>query len=247
MKNDNLCVLGLRFSEDATSPRARFDTLRARLGDAFEVIELDSSPGNPAGFAAGAHSLLTNEVREVPGHPTLAARDRVVEFLKERISVVVQNDHHNGCLLRHVRSAVDDLCLRAVAHPDSGRGAIRAAGRRRQTAHRARPGRALGLAANTVAKAYRALEQDEVIETRGRNGSFVSASGDSTHRQAQLAAAAYADRITTARRRPGRGARPGGGRPGHPLVHAPSTAQLVVSCSRVATAGPMNRSSRGHL
>lgn len=55
----------------------------------------------------------------------------------------------------------------------------------------------LGLAANTVAKAYRALEKDEVIETRGRNGSFVSASGDSTHRQAQLAAAAYADRITT--------------------------------------------------
>lgn len=55
----------------------------------------------------------------------------------------------------------------------------------------------LGLAANTVAKAYRALEQDEVIETRGRNGSFVSASGDSTHRQAQLAAAAYADRIRT--------------------------------------------------
>ncbi|WP_345069323.1 dienelactone hydrolase family protein [Leifsonia kafniensis] len=86
-KNDNLCVLGLRFSEDVTSPRARFDTLRARLGDAFEVIELDSSPGNPAGFTTGAHSLLTNEVREVPGHPTIAARDRVVEFLKERISV----------------------------------------------------------------------------------------------------------------------------------------------------------------
>jgi DNA-binding transcriptional regulator YhcF (GntR family) len=56
---------------------------------------------------------------------------------------------------------------------------------------------ALGLAANTVAKAYRALEHDEVIETRGRNGSFVSASGDSTHRQAQLAAAAYAERITS--------------------------------------------------
>ena len=54
----------------------------------------------------------------------------------------------------------------------------------------------LGLAANTVAKAYRALEHDEVIETRGRNGSFVAASGDSTHRQAQLAAVAYADRIT---------------------------------------------------
>jgi len=86
-KNDNLCVLGLRFSEDASSPRARFDTLRARLGDAFEVIELDSSPGNPAGFSTGAHSVLTSEVRDVPGHPASAARDRVVEFLTQRISV----------------------------------------------------------------------------------------------------------------------------------------------------------------
>ncbi|MGA9714533.1 MAG: GntR family transcriptional regulator, partial [Aeromicrobium sp.] len=33
----------------------------------------------------------------------------------------------------------------------------------------------LGLAVNTVAKAYRALEADGVIETRGRSGSFVAA------------------------------------------------------------------------
>lgn len=32
----------------------------------------------------------------------------------------------------------------------------------------------LGLAANTVAKAYRALEADGVIETRGRNGTFIA-------------------------------------------------------------------------
>lgn len=32
----------------------------------------------------------------------------------------------------------------------------------------------LGLAANTVAKAYRALESDGVIETRGRAGTFVA-------------------------------------------------------------------------
>ena len=54
----------------------------------------------------------------------------------------------------------------------------------------------LGLAANTVARAYRELERDGVIETRGRNGSFISATGDPTEQQAQLAASAYADRIT---------------------------------------------------
>lgn len=52
----------------------------------------------------------------------------------------------------------------------------------------------LGLAANTVARAYRELEQDEVIETRGRNGSFVSATGDVTERHLQVAARAFADR-----------------------------------------------------
>ncbi|WP_189714707.1 GntR family transcriptional regulator [Streptomyces chryseus] len=52
----------------------------------------------------------------------------------------------------------------------------------------------LGLAANTVAKAYRALESDGVIETRGRNGTFVAAAGDAAQRQAAAAAAGYAER-----------------------------------------------------
>lgn len=41
----------------------------------------------------------------------------------------------------------------------------------------------LGLAANTVAKAYRALETDGVIETRGRNGSFIAAAGEAAPRK----------------------------------------------------------------
>ncbi|MFF0746257.1 GntR family transcriptional regulator [Streptomyces sp. NPDC004111] len=52
----------------------------------------------------------------------------------------------------------------------------------------------LGLAANTVAKAYRALETDGVIETRGRNGTFVAAAGDAAEREAALAARAFAER-----------------------------------------------------
>ena len=50
----------------------------------------------------------------------------------------------------------------------------------------------LGLAANTVAKAYRALEADAVIETRGRNGTFVAEHGEPGERQLQRAAADYA-------------------------------------------------------
>jgi dienelactone hydrolase len=85
---DGLCLLGLRFSQDRAVPDERFAALKARLGDAFEVIELDSSPGNAGGFTANAHAVLTHEVREVPGHPALQARERVVAFLRERLEDV---------------------------------------------------------------------------------------------------------------------------------------------------------------
>jgi dienelactone hydrolase len=83
---EGLCALGLRFSEDAMSPGARFTTLKARLGDAFEVIEIDSGKGNPDGLGRGAHSVLTDQVREVDGHPAYEARKRVVAFLTERLA-----------------------------------------------------------------------------------------------------------------------------------------------------------------
>lgn len=83
---DGLCALGLRFSGDPMAPAERFKTLKDRLGDAFEVIELDSSSGNPHGFGRMAHSVLTLEVREAEGQPAYEARKRVVQFLKERLS-----------------------------------------------------------------------------------------------------------------------------------------------------------------
>ncbi|MFI9204584.1 GntR family transcriptional regulator [Streptomyces sp. NPDC053048] len=52
----------------------------------------------------------------------------------------------------------------------------------------------LGLAANTVAKAYRALETDGIIETRGRHGTFIAARGAAPEREAAAAAAAFAQR-----------------------------------------------------
>ena len=83
---DGLCALGLRFSEDPLAPGERFKTLKDRLGDAFEVIEINSKPGNEHGFGKMAHSVLTVEVREEDGHPAYEARKRVVEFLKERLA-----------------------------------------------------------------------------------------------------------------------------------------------------------------
>ena len=81
-----LCALGLRFSGDPMAPAERFKTLKDRLGDNFEVIEIDSAPGNAGGFGRIAHSVLTLEVREVDGQPAYEARKRVVDFLKERLA-----------------------------------------------------------------------------------------------------------------------------------------------------------------
>jgi dienelactone hydrolase len=84
--NEGLCAMGLRFSEDKMSPRERFTALKQRLGDAFEVIEIDSSPGNEGGFGKMAHSVLTEEVRELDGQPAYEARKRVVEFLTRSLT-----------------------------------------------------------------------------------------------------------------------------------------------------------------
>ncbi|MBW6435738.1 GntR family transcriptional regulator [Actinoplanes hulinensis] len=53
----------------------------------------------------------------------------------------------------------------------------------------------LGLAVNTVARAYRELEQAGLVETRGRHGTVITARAGATPVEAQQAAAAYATRI----------------------------------------------------
>jgi DNA-binding transcriptional regulator YhcF (GntR family) len=53
----------------------------------------------------------------------------------------------------------------------------------------------LHLAPNTVAKVYRELERDEVVVTRGRNGTSIAPTGVGPERQAQVAALVYAARV----------------------------------------------------
>jgi dienelactone hydrolase len=83
--HQGLCVLGLRFSADRGCPAQRFATLRRELGEGFEAIEVDSSPGNPYGIPARAHAVLTVDLVDAPGHPTRAALDRVLGFLDQRL------------------------------------------------------------------------------------------------------------------------------------------------------------------
>ena len=84
-RDDDLCVLGLRFTNDRAVPAARFERLRRELGDNFVAVEIDSSRGNPHGIPSAAHSVLTEHLVDEPGHPTREALDRVLAFFEERL------------------------------------------------------------------------------------------------------------------------------------------------------------------
>ena len=78
-------VLGLRFTCDIGSPHERFERLRQELGDAFVGVEIDSSPGNRHGIRKRAHSVLTEDFVDEPGHPTRDAMDRVLDLFRTRL------------------------------------------------------------------------------------------------------------------------------------------------------------------
>ena len=85
VSEDDVCVLGLRFSGDRMVPAERFARLRDELGDGFIGVEIDSSPGNQHGISSTAHSVLTEDLVDEPGHPTRQALDMVLDHFRTRL------------------------------------------------------------------------------------------------------------------------------------------------------------------
>ena len=77
-------MLGLRFTGDPMVPAERFATLRAALGENFLGVEIQS-PDPDHGINKNAHSVLTEERSDDPGHPTKQSFDQVVTFLTARL------------------------------------------------------------------------------------------------------------------------------------------------------------------
>jgi dienelactone hydrolase len=80
-------VLGLRFTCDRFVPGERFETLRRELGDRFVAVEIDSSEGNPHGIPKTAHSVVTGDLVDEPGHPTHDALQKVLDLFRDRLLV----------------------------------------------------------------------------------------------------------------------------------------------------------------
>lgn len=82
---EELTVLGLRFSADKLMPKQRFTRLREELGERFVAVEIDSKPGNAHGISRFAHSVLTEDYVDEPGHPTRAAYDEVLALFQRTL------------------------------------------------------------------------------------------------------------------------------------------------------------------
>lgn len=95
-------VLALRFSHDMACPGARFKRLKEELGDGLEDIVIDSGPNNPDGISRFAHSVLTTHLINKEGHPTLRARDRVLEFFHEQLDATYSNAQNQATENNHV-------------------------------------------------------------------------------------------------------------------------------------------------
>jgi len=91
-EREDLVALGLRFTGDRWCTGRRWAAYGALLGERFVGRELPAECANPAPppffaeLVACPHSVLTAHLVDDEGHPTIEARDAVLEFLHSRLS-----------------------------------------------------------------------------------------------------------------------------------------------------------------
>ncbi len=76
--------LALRFTNDFRCRVERFDAYEALLADRLVRIEIHS-PDTAHQIGSDAHSVLTTELNDTPGHPTWAAFEQLIEFLRNNL------------------------------------------------------------------------------------------------------------------------------------------------------------------
>jgi dienelactone hydrolase len=79
-QDEDLSLIGLRYTSDRLVPDARWETLKREFGDRFESIELSDEDAAPAMIPP--HSVLTLHLKE--DGPSKAAETRVIQFFKDR-------------------------------------------------------------------------------------------------------------------------------------------------------------------
>lgn len=77
--DEDLTMMGLRFTSDKLVPDARFAMLKDRFGDRFRAIELDDADANPDAPIA-PHSVLTWHQIDQDGSTTRSVEAEVIAF-----------------------------------------------------------------------------------------------------------------------------------------------------------------------
>lgn len=90
---DDLRVIGYRFDTDRWCTAARFAAYAELLGDRFDGRVLPGSSANPspppffADVVGTPHSVVTAHLVDEAGHPTIRARDEIVDYLTAALLV----------------------------------------------------------------------------------------------------------------------------------------------------------------
>ena len=85
MAEEDLSMIGLRFTGDPFVRDGRFQALQDTFGERFEAIEIDPADARPDPRLKHPHSVLTLNLRDDdPDRPTKTAERRVIAFFKER-------------------------------------------------------------------------------------------------------------------------------------------------------------------
>lgn len=91
LETDDLTVLAYRFDGDKHCKAERFAAYRASVGDRFCARVLPDSAANPDAppffqhIVGPAHSVVTAHLIDAEGQPTLAARDEILAFFRNRL------------------------------------------------------------------------------------------------------------------------------------------------------------------
>jgi dienelactone hydrolase len=82
LARDDLTVRAYRFEGDKYATASRFAAFERCLGDRFVATVLPDSASGP-GWTDFPHSVVTTNLVDEEGHPTVAARDDIIAFFRE--------------------------------------------------------------------------------------------------------------------------------------------------------------------
>ncbi len=83
--DEDLTVLAYRFAGDSYCKAERFGSFDRALGDRLLARTLPDSAAAPGGWTGVPHSVVTTQLIDEVGEPTIAARDEILAFFTRRL------------------------------------------------------------------------------------------------------------------------------------------------------------------